>query len=336
MSLTDFIEQAKKAYGKDIIRRYDDGPLPDIDVIPTGSLVLDSALGVGGWPRGRVTEIIGNAGSGKTTMALHAIKEAQKLGHQVMFVDVEHALDPFYAQAIGVDMNELYITQPNSGEEALNVVRMAIENQAFELMVIDSVAALVPTRELEGEMEDSHMGLQARLLHKFVRTTNGPIRKHNIAMILINQYRANMNTMGFGSNKVAAGGSALEYATSIKADVSRIKSIQGKSGNIEAHRTRVKIMKNKVAPPFQLAEFDIIFGEGINQAGELIDMGVELGIISKGGAWYTYDEYKVQGRDKFTSDLKTVADLRKLLEDDIKRLTTSVVDREDKEGAVSE
>ena len=319
MSLTDFMTKVGKEFGKDVVRRYGDKPLEGVDVIPTGSLALDKALGIGGWPRGRVTEILGNAGSGKTTLALHAIAEAQKLGYNVLFVDAEHALDPFYAQSIGVNINDMHIVQPQNGEEALDVAKMAIQMEAFELIVVDSVAALVPLRELEGDMGDSHIGLQARMLHKFCRSMSGSIKNHGVCMMWINQYRASMNTMGFGPQKIAAAGSALEYTTSIKADVARIKSITDKDGMVQAHRTRVKMLKNKVAKPYRIAEFDIVFGMGINQVGELIDIATELGLVKKGGSWYTYGEYKIQGRDRFMNDLLTVPDMRGLLEDDIKR-----------------
>ena len=335
MSLSDFMTKVGKEFGKDAVRRYGAEVLEGIDVIPTGSIALDKALGVGGWPRGRTTEILGNAGSGKTTMALHAMAEAQKLGLDVLFVDAEHALDPFYARSIGVNIDDLHIVQPQHGEEALNVVKIAIDMEAFGLIVVDSVAALVPLRELEGDMGDSHIGLQARMMHKFCRSMSGSIRKHNVAMMFINQYRASMNTMGFGGpSRIAAAGSALEYTTSIKADVARIKSITDKEGMVQAHRTRVKMLKNKVAPPYRIAEFDIIFGMGINQVGELIDIATELGVVKKGGAWYTYGEYKIQGRDKFTNDLLTVPDMRGLLENDIKREIESGLHPDGEEGSL--
>lgn len=324
VSLTEFIAKIEKEYESGAVRRYGDGPLPGVEVIPTGSLSLDKALGVGGWPLGRVTEILGNAGSGKTTLALHAIAEAQKLGYDVMFVDAEHALDPFYARSIGVKMSDLHISQPQNGEEALDIAKLAIQMEAFKLIVVDSVAALVPQRELEGDMADSHIGLQARLLHKFCRSMSGAIKKHNVSIIFINQYRANMNTLGYGGpSKIAAGGSALEYATSVKADVARVKAITNKDGDTEAHRTKVKILKNKVAPPFKEAEFDIVFGEGINRSGELVDVGSELGIIKKAGSWFSYGEYKVQGRDKFVVDLNKITDMRNLLENEIKSRLSS-------------
>lgn len=337
MSLTDFLKKANKQFGSDVIRRYGDDPLPGTEAIPTGSMALDIALGVGGWPRGRTTEILGNPGSGKTTMALHAIAEAQKLGLEVLFVDAEHALDPLYAISIGVDMDNIHIVQPRCGEEALDVSKMAVEEAAFGLIVIDSVAALVPLRELEGEMGDSHIGLQARMLHKFTRSISGSARLNNVAMMYINQYRASMNTMGFGGpSKIAAAGSALEYATSIKADVARIKSLKGKGNMTEAHRTRVRIVKNKIAPPFKEAEFDIIFGIGINKPGELVDMAVDLGIVKKGGAWYTYGEYKIQGRDQFVRDLNDIDDLRGLIENDIRQNLDNTNDAESEDAAVSD
>lgn len=307
MSVDEFAKAISKKYGAGTVWRISERPqtLDTSNVIPSGSLALDAALGVGGYPRGRITEILGNPGSGKTTTTLHAIAEAQKLGLECLFIDAEHALDLPYAERIGVDVDRLYITQPDYGEQALTIAEEAIRSGKFGVVVVDSVAALVPLRELEGESGDSHMGLQARMMSQACRRISGAINKSNTLVIFINQYRSSMSTGGYGGpSKVPTGGKALDYYASVKIDISRTKSIADRDGVIVAQRTQAKIVKNKVAPPYRVAEFDIVLGEGINTYGEIIDLAVEYDIIRKGGAWYTYGEEKMQGRENMMSYLK--------------------------------
>lgn len=288
--------QIEKDHGKGSIMRMGDAPVLDIGVIPTGSLALDAALGIGGVPRGRVVEIYGPESSGKTTLATHIIAEAQKLGGTCAFIDAEHAFDASYAAKLGVDIDDLLISQPDTGEQALNIVDTLVRSGALDLIVIDSVAALVPKAEIEGDMGDSHVGLQARLMSQALRKLTGTINRTKTIVIFINQIRMKIGVM-FGSPETTTGGRALKFYSSVRMDIRRIGAIKDGT-DVIGNRTRVKIVKNKVAPPFQLAEFDIIYGEGVSSMGELVDLAVDNDIMKKSGSWYSYGDIKVgQGRE---------------------------------------
>jgi recombination protein RecA len=290
------LKQIEKTFGKGSIMRLGDSPQMRHDVISTGSIALDASLGIGGIPRGRVMEIYGPESSGKTTLATHIIAEAQKLGGTCAFIDAEHAFDASYAQKLGVDIDNLLVSQPDTGEDALNICDTLVRSGALDVIVIDSVAALVPRAEIEGEMGDSHVGLQARLMSQALRKLTGSINRTNTALIFINQIREKIGVM-FGSPETTSGGRALKFYASVRMDIRRIGAI--KDGiEVVGNRTRVKIVKNKVAPPFRQAEFDIVYGEGISSLGELVDIGVENDIIQKSGSWYAYGDIKIgQGRD---------------------------------------
>jgi recombination protein RecA len=290
------LKQIEKTFGKGSIMRLGDAPQMRHDVISTGSIALDAALGIGGIPRGRVMEIYGPESSGKTTLATHIIAEAQKLGGTCAFIDAEHAFDASYAQKLGVDIDSLLVSQPDTGEDALNICDTLVRSGALDVIVIDSVAALVPRAEIEGEMGDSHVGLQARLMSQALRKLTGSINRTNTSLIFINQIREKIGVM-FGSPETTSGGRALKFYASVRMDIRRIGAI--KDGmEVVGNRTRVKIVKNKVAPPFRQAEFDIVYGEGISSLGELVDIGVENDIIQKSGSWYAYGDIKIgQGRD---------------------------------------
>ncbi len=303
------LAQIDKNFGKGSVMRLGDEARAPIEVIPTGSIALDVALGIGGLPRGRVVEIYGPESSGKTSLALHAVANAQKAGGIAAFIDAEHALDPDYAKNLGVDTDALLVSQPDTGEQALEIADMLIRSGALDILVIDSVAALVPRAEIEGEMGDSHVGLQARLMSQALRKIAGALSNSGTTAIFINQLREKIGVM-FGSPETTTGGKALKFYASVRLDVRRIETLKD-GGEAVGNRTRVKVVKNKVAPPFKQAEFDILYGKGISREGSLIDMGVEQGILRKSGAWYTYEGDQLgQGREnarKFMRDNPDVA-----------------------------
>ncbi|MBF36211.1 MAG: recombinase RecA [Crocinitomicaceae bacterium] len=310
------LDRLDKSYGKGAVMRLGDDPSEALEVIQTGSISLNRALGVGGFPKGRVVEIYGPESSGKTTLAIHAIAEAQKNGGIAAVIDAEHAFDQFYAQNLGVDIENLLISQPDNGEQALEIADNLIRSGAIDIIVIDSVAALTPKAEIEGEMGDSQMGLQARLMSKALRKLTGTISKANTCCIFINQLREKIGVM-FGNPETTTGGNALKFYSSVRVDIRRSSAIKN-ADKVIGNRTRVKIVKNKVAPPFQQAEFDIMYGEGISKVGEIIDLGVDMNIISKSGSWYAYGDTKLgQGRDAVKEILKDNPELFEELENKI-------------------
>ena len=307
-------EQIEKKFGKGSIMRYgEDGQGYDIEVIPTGALSLDAALGVGGVPRGRIIEIYGPESSGKTTLALQILAEAQAMGGIVAFIDAEHALDPAYAARLGLDIDEVLISQPDTGEQALEICDMLVRSGAIDAIAIDSVAALVPRAEIEGEIGDSNIGLQARLMSQALRKLAGSLSRSNTTCIFINQLREKIGVM-FGSPETTPGGRALKFFSSVRLDIRKFDSIK-QGTDVVGNRVRVKVAKNKVAPPFRQAEFDLMFGEGISKEGCIVDMGVEEGLIKKSGAWYTYGEERLgQGREAAKELLRTTPELRDEIE----------------------
>lgn len=312
------IDKLEKTYGKGTVMKLSDNKVQDIPAISTGSLGLDMALGIGGIPRGRVTEIYGPESSGKTTLTLHCIAEAQKAGGLAAFIDAEHAFDKSYAEKLGIDTENLLISQPDNGEQALEIAEHLIRSGAIDIIVIDSVAALVPKSELEGEMGDSKMGLQARLMSQALRKLTGAINKTGCACVFINQLRDKIGVM-FGSPETTTGGNALKFYASVRLDIRRIGQIKEGADNILGNRTKVKVVKNKVAPPFKVVEFDIMYGQGISKVGEIIDIGVELEIIKKAGSWFSYEGNKLgQGRDSVKAILLDNPELMEELEKKIK------------------
>lgn len=314
--IEDAISSIEKTYGKGTIMKLGDGIINDIEAIPTGALSLDIALGIGGIPRGRITEIFGPESSGKTTLCLHIIAEAQKMGGLAAFIDAEHALDVNYAKMLGVDTSNLLISQPDFGEQALEITDTLVRSNALDVIVIDSVAALVPRSEIEGEMGDATMAVQARLMSQALRKLTAAISKSKTAVIFINQLRSKIGVM-FGNPETTTGGNALKFYASVRIDIRKIAAIK-EGEDVIGNRTKVKIVKSKVAPPFKQVEFDILYNEGISKTGDLIDLGTEIGVIKKGGAWFTYGEDRIQGREQFRQKLIEIPDLYKRLEDDIK------------------
>ena len=310
--------QIEKQYGKgSIMRLGDEAGSIEIDVIPTGCLALDIALGIGGLPRGRIIEIYGPESSGKTTVALHAIAEAQKMGGVAAFIDAEHALDPVYAKKLGVNLEDLYVSQPDTGEQALDIADALVRSSAVDIIVVDSVAALTPKAEIEGDMGDSHVGLQARLMSQALRKLTAIVNKSKTCVIFINQLREKVGVM-FGNPETTPGGKALKFYASMRLDIRRMDTLKDADGAV-GNRTKAKIVKNKLAPPFKQAEFDIVFGEGISQTGCIIDLGVQFDIIGKSGAWFSYNGDKVaQGREKMRQFLKDNPELTKEIENKIR------------------
>ncbi|HNP19175.1 MAG TPA: recombinase RecA [Fulvivirga sp.] len=327
------IDKLEKTYGKGAVMKLSDEKVVDVPAISTGSLGLDIALGIGGIPRGRVIEIYGPESSGKTTLSMHCIAEAQKAGGLAAFIDAEHAFDKGYAEKLGLDTENLLISQPDSGEQALEIAEHLIRSGAIDIIVIDSVAALVPKGELEGEMGDSKMGLQARLMSQALRKLTGTINKTGCSCIFINQLREKIGVM-FGSPETTTGGNALKFYASVRLDIRRIGQIKEGNGDMTGNRTRVKVVKNKVAPPFKVVEFDIMFGKGISKAGEIVDLGVELDIINKAGSWFSYAGNKLgQGRDTVKGLIEDNPELMEELEKKIKgKITGDLLDKPVKEA----
>ena len=312
------LDKLDKTYGKGAVMKMGDTVIEEVEVIPSGSLGLDIALGVGGYPRGRVVEIYGPESSGKTTLTLHAMAEAQKNGGIAAFIDAEHAFDRFYAEKLGVDIDNLIISQPDHGEQALEIADNLIRSGAIDIVVIDSVAALTPKSEIEGEMGDSKMGLHARLMSQALRKLTGTISKTNSTVIFINQLREKIGVM-FGNPETTTGGNALKFYASVRLDIRRSTQIKDTDGRVLGNKTRVKVVKNKVAPPFKMAEFDIMYGEGISKVGEIIDLGVNFDIIKKSGSWFSYGDTKLgQGRDAVKALLLDNPELMEELEAGIK------------------
>ena len=332
-ALAAALGQIEKQFGKGSVMRLGDaGAFRDIDIVSTGSIGLDVALGIGGLPRGRVVEIYGPEASGKTTLTLQAVAECQKLGGTAAFVDAEHALDPTYAENLGVNVDELLVSQPDTGEQALEITDMLVRSAAIDIVVIDSVAALTPKAEIEGEMGDSHMGLQARLMSQALRKLTGNIKRSNTMVIFINQIRMKIGVM-FGSPETTTGGNALKFYASVRLDIRRIGAIK-KGDEIIGNQTRVKVVKNKVSPPFKMAEFEILYGHGISREGEIIDHGVDQGIIDKAGSWYSYGKDRIgQGKENVREYLKTNPEIAADIEAQIRaRLLPGPVEIADEKG----
>lgn len=330
------IDKLEKEYGKGTIMKLSDERVVDIPAISTGSLGLDIALGIGGLPRGRVVEIYGPESSGKTTLSMHCIAEAQKQGGMAAFIDAEHAFDKTYAEKLGIDTENLLISQPDNGEQALEIAEHLIRSGAIDIIVIDSVAALVPKGELEGEMGESKMGLQARLMSQALRKLTGTINKTGCCCIFINQLRDKIGVM-FGSPETTTGGNALKFYASVRLDIRRISQIKEGADNVVGNRTKVKVVKNKVSPPFKVVEFDIIYGEGISKVGEIIDLGVEMEIIKKSGSWFSYDNNKIgQGRDSVKDLLLQNPELMETIEAQIRAKVKEGVEKPAKKTKLEE
>ena len=312
-ALATALAQIEKQFGKGAVMKLGDNAAMQVDAISTGSIGLDMALGVGGVPRGRIIEVYGPESSGKTTLALHVLAEAQKKGGDVAFIDVEHALDPVYAEALGVDINNLLVSQPDTGEQAMEICEALVRSGAIDAIVVDSVAAMVPRAEIEGEMGDSHVGLQARLMSQAMRKLTSVIGKTNTVCIFINQLRDKIGVV-YGNPETTTGGNALKFYASVRIDIRRMSVIKDGEDQLGT-RTKVKVVKNKVAPPFKRAEFDIMFGEGISKIGEIVDLGVDYGVVKKAGSWFSYGDRKIgQGRDAVKELLKNDEELRNEIE----------------------
>ena len=317
-ALETAISQIEKNYGKGSIMRLGQNTAMNVEAISTGSVTLDAATGIGGLPRGRIIEIYGPESSGKTTLALHVVAEAQRMGGEAAFIDAEHALDPIYAANLGVDVDALLVSQPDNGEQALEITEALTRSGAIDVIVVDSVAALVPRSEIEGDMGDSHVGLHARLMSQALRKLAGAIAKSNTIIIFINQLREKVGVV-YGNPEVTTGGRALKYYSSVRIDIRRVEGLKDSSGQFIGNHTRAKIVKNKVAPPFREAEFDIMFGEGISKMSELIDVGVKLGIVQKSGAWFNYGDIRLgQGRDNAKQFLRDNPELANDIEGQIR------------------
>ncbi len=316
-ALETALSQIEKQFGKGAVMRLGQNAAMKVDAIPTGSLSLDIALGIGGLPKGRITEIYGPESSGKTTLALHCIAEAQKAGGIAAFIDVEHALDPVYAAALGVDIDELLVSQPDTGEDALEITESLVRSGAIDIIVIDSVAALAPKAEIDGEMGASHVGLQARLMSQALRKLAGSISKLNCVAIFINQLREKVGVL-FGNPETTPGGRALKFYSSVRIDIRKIETLKA-GGEVVGSRTRAKVIKNKIAPPFREAEFDIMYGQGISRVGELLDLAVNADVIKKSGAWFSYDGNRIaQGRDNAKNFLRDNPEIAQKVEDELK------------------
>lgn len=337
-ALAAALGQIERQFGKGTVMRMGDGnAIRNIETVSTGSLTLDIALGAGGVPRGRIIEIFGPESSGKTTLTLHVVAEAQKVGGTAAFIDAEHALDPSYAKKLGVNVDDLLVSQPDNGEQALEIADMLVRSNAVDVVIVDSVAALTPKAEIEGDMGDSHVGLQARLMSQALRKLTANIQRSNTLVVFINQIRMKIGVM-FGSPETTTGGNALKFYASVRLDIRRIGSIK-KGDEVVGNSTRVKVVKNKVAPPFKQAEFEILYGQGISREGELIDLGVQEGLIGKAGAWYSYNGDKIgQGKENSKNYLKEHPEISDEIEQAIrdKYLSTPVADTPDDNGDASE
>ena len=329
-ALETALNQIEKQFGKGAVMRLGQNSTMNVEAIPTGSLALDIALGIGGVPKGRIIEIYGPESSGKTTVALHIVAEAQKMGGDAVFIDVEHALDPVYAQALGVDIDSLLVSQPDTGEQALEIAEALVRSGAIDVVVVDSVAAMVTKAEIEGEMGDSHVGVQARLMSQALRKLTGAISKSNCVAIFINQLREKIGVV-YGNPETTPGGRALKFYSSVRLDVRRVEQLK-QNGEVVGNRTRVKVVKNKVAPPFKEAEFDIMYGQGISKEGEILDMAVKLDIINKSGAWFTYGDARFQGRDNLKEYLKEHPDIVEELAQKIRENADKLTGKHAKKG----
>ena len=332
-ALETALAQIEKQFGKGAVMKLGANVTMQVDAIPTGSLGLDLALGIGGVPRGRIVEVYGPESSGKTTLALQILAEAQKMGGEVAFIDVEHALDPTYAAALGVDIDSLLVSQPDTGEQAMEICEALVRSGAIDAVVVDSVAAMVPRAEIEGEMGDSHVGLQARLMSQALRKLAGTVSRTNCIVVFINQLREKIGVM-YGNPETTPGGRALKYFSSVRIDVRRIETLKV-GGEMIGNRTRAKIVKNKVAPPFKEAEFDIIYGEGISKIGEIVDLGVKLDLIDKAGAWYTYGDVRVQGRDSMKEYLREHPDVSDKIEAEIRANAHKLMSPQARKAAIA-
>ena len=328
-ALDSALKQIVKQYGEGAIMRMGESKHLRVDAISTGSLTLDIATGIGGLPKGRIIEIYGPESSGKTTLALHCVAEAQKNGGEAAFIDAEHALDPIYAENLGVDVDSLLVAQPDDGEQALEITEQLVRSGAIDIIVVDSVAALVPKSEIEGDMGDSHVGLHARLMSQALRKLAGAINKSNCIIIFINQLREKVGVI-YGNPEVTTGGRALKFYASMRIDVRRIEQIKAPGNEFVGSRTRAKIVKNKVAPPFKQAEFDIMYGTGIDRAGEICDLSVNLGIVKKSGSWFSYGEERFQGRDKLKDLIKNNPEFSQEIE---KKVLDAINSKEEEEDA---